>query len=71
MENTIIYVKRDGLAMHLYQYFDFHRYEITFTVRVYAAGGVFIEKDFKSFAAACRYFNKECINRDAGEWVIW
>ena len=71
MENNIIDVKRAGLHMQLYQYIDFHRYEIVFEIRVFAKGEEYIERHFKSFAAACNYFNKECTKRGAQDWIIW
>ena len=69
MEKTILELKKNDFKMWLSQYIDLHRYEIIFIVTI--AGEFYAEKHFKSFRAACNYFNNECIKRGAGDSVVW
>lgn len=69
MTKTILELIKNDFKMWLTQYIDLHRYEITFTVTI--SDGKYNEKIFKSFAAACKYFNKECTKRGSGDSVVW
>ena len=74
MEKTILELIKNDFKIWLTQYIDIHRYEIIFTVTISGAnqyGRIYAERHFKSFKAACNYFNNECIKRGAGDCVIW
>lgn len=76
MTTTLCEAKRDGAMIWLSVYHDFHRYEALYTVAHcnkdnYTTEGAYIEKDFKSFASACKYFNKICEKYGLSDCVIW
>jgi hypothetical protein len=73
MTNKLCEVKRDGKILLLDVYHDFHRYATIYTVTfIYRYKYTLnIERNFKSFPSACKYFNKLCEKYGLSDCVIW
>lgn len=76
MVTTLCEARTNAGGVWLSVYHDFHTYEATYTVAhshrdFYASEGSYTEKEFRSFAAACRYFNKICEKYGFNNSVIW
>lgn len=76
MTTTLCEAKRKGASIWLSVYHDFHRYEAIYTVShtnalYYSSEGAYVEKQFKTFSAACKYFNKVCEKYSIQDCVIW
>ena len=76
METTLCKVLEPGIMIVLSVYHDFHLYEAIYTIAhsnkdFYRTEGPYIEKDFKSFESACKYFNKICAKYNKEDKSIW
>lgn len=72
MSTTLCEAKKNGGGVWLSVYHDFHRYEAVYTVaHSHPTEEEYTEKTFKSFSAACRYFNKICEKYGFSDSVIW
>jgi hypothetical protein len=76
MTTTLCQATKNAGGVWLSVYHDFHRYESIYTVAhshrdYYATEGAYVEKEFKSFSAACKYFNRICEKYGFSDSVIW
>lgn len=76
MTTTLCQATKNAGGVWLSVYHDFHRYETIYTVAhshrdYYATEGAYVEKEFKSFSAAYKYFNRICEKYGFSDSVIW
>lgn len=71
MTRDLAQAKSAEASIYLSQYVDFHKYEITFRVDCAVIGYKYTTKAFKSFAAACKHFNKLCDVHEMQDKILW
>lgn len=76
MQTTLSEAKKSGAGVLLSVYHDYHTYTAYYTVAhtnsaFYSTEGTYVEKIFKTFSAACKYFNRICEKYGMSDYVIW